>query len=183
MAGTFWPRFGSAPVLADKSTLREGARQTFAKNPNLPSGQFPRALATAWLLLTWSVCAGCGKFQQARECGTFVKTVNLWLAEPEAADGGEASDPKQVAEQSRRTAQHYAVLSHRLAALHIQAEELAPKVQRYEAMADEADRTLREVADAVDRGDLEGARQKRVTFDGVARSEPLLVKEINAICR
>jgi hypothetical protein len=130
------------------------------------------------------VCAGCGKFQQARECGTFVKTVNAWLAAPEAAIAGAASgDPKQIAEQSRRTAQHYAELSRSLAALRIQSEELAPRVQRYEEIANSAESTLRDVADALDHGDLDKARQKRVEFDTVARLEAPLVKEINGLCR
>ena len=132
------------------------------------------------------VCAGCGKFQQARECGTFVKTVNAWLAQPDAAgstDAGAPSGPKQVAEQSRRTAQHYAELSQTLANLHIQGEDLAPRVQSYEDIADNAARTLRDVADALDHGDLEKARQKRVEFDTVARREGPLVKEINGLCR
>jgi hypothetical protein len=131
-------------------------------------------------------CAGCGKFQQARECGTFVKTVNVWLSEPDAAvaaDAGTSTDPKQIAAQSRRTAEHYAELSQSLAALHIQGEELLPNVQRYQAIADDAARTLRDVAGALDRGDLDEARQKRVAFDSVARQEPALVKEINNLCR
>ena len=129
---------------------------------------------------------GCGKFQQARECGTFVKTVNAWLASPEAqnaADAGASNDPKQVAKSARRTAEHYAELSRRLAALHVQSEELLPRVQRYEQIADSAASTLREVADALDLGDLEKARQKRIDFDTVAQREPLLVNEINGLCR
>jgi hypothetical protein len=132
------------------------------------------------------IAGGCGKFQQARECGTFVKTVNAWLASPNAqnaVDAGPASDPKQVAAQARRTAEHYAELSRRLAELHVQSEELAPRVQRYEQIAGSAARTLREVADALDQGDLEKARQKRVEFDTVAQREPVLVKEINGVCR
>ena len=131
-------------------------------------------------------CAGCGKFQQARECGTFVKTVNAWLAQPDAtvSTGADVpSDPKQIAEQSRRTAQHYADLSQTLADLHIQGEDLAPRVRRYEAIADNAARTLRDVADSLDHGDLEKARQKRVEFDTVAQREAPLVKEINGLCR
>ena len=130
-------------------------------------------------------CAGCGKFQQARECGTFVKTVNAWLAQPNAAstDAGASTDPKQIAEQSRRTADHYAALSQTLADLHIQGEDLAPRVQSYEQIADNAASTLRDVADALDHGDLEKARQKRVEFDTVARREAPLVKEINGLCR
>ena len=146
-----------------------------------------RRLARRWaaslaLLLLGS---GCGKFQQARECGTFVKTVNAWLASPgaKAVDAGASSDPKQIAEDARGTAQHYTELSQSLAALHVQGEELAPRVKRYEGIADDAARTLREVADALDQGDLEKARRKRVEFDTVAQGEAPLVKEINGICR
>ena len=94
-----------------------------------------------------------------------------------------SSDPKQIAEQARRTARHYTELSQRLAALRIEGEELAPRVKRYEQIADSAALTLREVADALDHDELEKARQKRVDFDTVAQREPLLVKEINDICR
>lgn len=132
---------------------------------------------------------GCGKFQQARECGSFVKTVNAWLARPSSSgDAGTSAstapaDPKRIAEESRRTAQSYEDLSQSLAALHVQSEDLAPRVQRYEDIANSATRTLREVADALDHGDLEKARQKRVEFDTVAQAEAPLVKEINGLCR
>ena len=141
-----------------------------------------RTLICALALLS----GGCGKFQQARECGTFVKTVNAWLTSPDselAADAGTSSDPKQIAEQARRTAQHYSELSQRLSALHVEGEDLAPRVKRYEQIADSAALTLRDVADALDRGDLEKARQKRVEFDIVAQREAPLVKEINGVCR
>ena len=141
-----------------------------------------RALLCAFALLS----GGCGKFQQARECGTFVKTVNAWLASAaaeNAADAGTSNDPKQVAEQARRTAQRYAELSKRLAELRVEGEDLAPRVKRYEQIADSAAATLREVADALDRGELEKARQKRVEFDTVAQREAPLVKEINDVCR
>jgi len=142
---------------------------------------------SASMLLTLALLsAGCGKFTQARECGTFVKTVNAWLASPtptSGADAGGPSDPKQIAAEARRTADHYAELSKSLAGLHIQAEDLAPRVKSYEEIADSAATTLRQVADALDRGDLEQARQKRVDFDTVARREGPLVKEINGLCR
>jgi hypothetical protein len=139
----------------------------------------------AWLGLLL-LGSGCGKFQQARECGSFVKTVNAWLAHSSgssAADAGPLGDPKRVADESRRTAQNYEELSQSLAALHVQNEDLAPRVQRYEDIASSATRTLREVADALDHGDLEKARQKRVEFDTVAQREAPLVKEINGLCR
>lgn len=141
-----------------------------------------RALLCALAL----VAGGCGKFQQARECGTFVKTVNAWLtssAALNAASAGSSNDPKQIAEQALRTAQHYTELSQRLAALHVEGEDLAPRVERYERIADSAAQALREVADALEHGDLEKARQKRVDFDTVAQREAPLVKEINSVCR
>lgn len=138
------------------------------------------------LALSGLLSLGCGKFQQARECGTFVKTVNAWLASPGATVAGDAkaaSDPKQVAVDARRTAGHYGELSRSLAALKISSEELAPRVKRYQELADGAARTLNEVADALDRGELDQARQKRVDFDTVAKGEGPLVKEINGLCR
>jgi hypothetical protein len=129
--------------------------------------------------------SSCGKFQQARECATFVKTVNAWLASPAAqnAEAGTSTDPKQIAEQARKTAQHYSELSQSLAALHVQSEELAPRVTRYEQIADSAAQALRDVAEALDHGDLESARKKRVDFDTIAQREGPLVKEINTVCR
>jgi len=146
-----------------------------------------RSGRTGALLLAFAgLSVGCGKFQQARECGSFVKTVNAWLSLPEergTADAGASSDPKQVAVEARRTAAHYAELAQRLAALHVQSEELAPRVKRYQDIAENADRTLQEVADALEHGDLALARKKRVDFDTVAKREPALVKEINGLCR
>jgi hypothetical protein len=147
-----------------------------------PYAETGRALLCAFAL----GASGCGKFQQARECATFVKTVNAWLASPatqNAADAGASNDPKLIAEQARRTAQHYTDLSQRLAALHIETEDLAPRVTRYEQIADSAALALRDVAEALDHGDLENARKKRVDFDTVAQREAPLVKEINAVCR
>ena len=138
-----------------------------------------------WLGLSL-LASGCGKFQQARECGSFVKTVNEWLArssEASTADAGPTGDPKRVAEESRRTARNYEELAKSLAALHVQNEDLAPRVQRYEEIATAATVALRDVADAVEHGDLEKARQKRVEFDSVAQREAPLVKEINGLCR
>jgi hypothetical protein len=134
------------------------------------------------LIATAVLGSGCAKFQQARECGSFVKTVNGWLARP-APSAATASDPKAIAAESRRTAESYDQLSQSLAALHVQNEDLAPRVQRYQDIANSASRTLREVADALDHGDLEKARQKRVDFDTVAQKEAPLVKEINGLCR
>lgn len=140
-----------------------------------------------WALLGCAALSGgCGKFQQARECGSFVRTVNTWLSSPTAKVGADArgdTSPKRIAEQARHNAQQYEELEQKLEALHIQSEELAPKVERYQHIAASAARTLAELAGALERGDLESARQKRVDFDTVASGEAPLVSEINALCR
>ena len=146
----------------------------------------PRGRARFALVLLAGLGVGCGKFHQARECGTFVKLVNGWLsrsASDLAADAGSPSDPKQIALEARRTAARYSELSQSLADLHVQGDELSPRVKRYEEIATSAAQTLREVADALDRGELEKARQKRVEFEVVAQREAPLVKEINGVCR
>ena len=94
-----------------------------------------------------------------------------------------SNDPKRIADESRVTAKRYDELAQSLTALHVTAEELAPRVHRYEAIANSAASSLREVADLLQRGDLEGARKKRVDFDTVAQQEAPLVKEINDLCR
>lgn len=58
-----------------------------------------------------------------------------------------------------------------------------PRAARYQKLAREAAAALREVADAVEKGDAERARSRRVQFDDLARGEAPLVADINAVCR
>jgi hypothetical protein len=143
--------------------------------------------ASRWALVSCALLGvGCGKFQQARECGSFVRTVNTWLTSPAtklALDTNGETDPRRIAEQARQNAQHYEDLAQKLRALRVQSEELAPRVDRYVELARTSARTLRELSVALDRGELESARQKRMDFDSVASGEGPLVTEINAVCR
>jgi hypothetical protein len=127
------------------------------------------------------MASGCGKFQQARECESFVSTVNAWIgaAPHPPASGGSA---ELIAKDVRATALSYDALSSKLDGLGIQGEELRPRVQRYRNIAKNASQALRAVADALDRSDAETARKKRVEFDDIARGEGPLVDEINRIC-
>ena len=133
--------------------------------------------ALLFLLLT-----GCGKFEQARECGSFVHTVNAWLSAqpPKPAATGSA---ELIAKDARSTALRYDKLASDLTALSIKAEELRPRVDRYRNIATKAAESLRAVADALDQHDAETARKKRVEFDDIARGEAPLVQEINRLCR
>ena len=134
------------------------------------------------LLALCLLSAGCARLERARECKSFVNTVNSWLAAspPKPAAGGSA---ELIAKDARSTALRYDELLSKLDALPIQAEELGPPVQRYRDIAKNAAVALRAVADALDRSDAETARKKRVECDDIARGEVPLVEEINRICR
>jgi hypothetical protein len=139
----------------------------------------------AALVLGLFVLTSCGKFRQANECGTFAKTVNEWLAQARAPAKPAAGigDLKLIAQENRALATRYDELNKSLWSLQLESEELAPRAARYREIANKAAIALREVADDLDRNDLEAARHKRVEFDTIARSEPPLVQEINRICR
>lgn len=58
-----------------------------------------------------------------------------------------------------------------------------PRAERYQKLARGAASALRDVAEAVEKGDAEGARKRRVEFDDIARAEAPLVADINGVCR
>jgi len=58
-----------------------------------------------------------------------------------------------------------------------------PRAARYQKLAREAAAALRDVAAAVEKGDAEQARRRRIEFDDIARGEAPLVSDINAVCR
>lgn len=85
--------------------------------------------------------------------------------------------------ESRTLADRYDDLASRIDALHVSSSELLPRAQSYQKLAREAAKALRDVAQAVEKGDAEGARRRRVEFDDIARGEAPLVADINAVCR
>jgi len=80
-------------------------------------------------------------------------------------------------------AERYDDLAQRIDGLQLTSAELMPRAQRYQKLAREAAGALRDVAVAVEAGDAEAARRRRVEFDDLARGEGPLVEEINRICR
>jgi len=126
--------------------------------------------------------AGCGKFRKAKECSVLAETVSAWMASAPAPDTSIAEKPR-LATEARATARRYEDLDRKLAALAIKSEELVPSLNRYRSMAREAARSLDDVAVALESGDVERARRRRVEFDATARAEAPLVAEINAACR
>ena len=77
----------------------------------------------------------------------------------------------------------YEDLARQIDALHLTSPELLPRARRYQKLSREAAAALRDVAAAVEKGDNEAARQRRVQFDDIARGETPLVTDINAVCR
>lgn len=94
-----------------------------------------------------------------------------------------APSPADAARDSRALAERYDALSTRLEALDLHSSELLPRATRYQKLTREAAHALRDVAQAVERGDADGARRRRVEFDDIAKAEAPLVADINSICR
>jgi hypothetical protein len=128
---------------------------------------------------------GCSKFQTARECGTFVEAIRNWKgqAKPSPSAAASPTSPAAASVESLALAERYDDLGRRIDALHLTSAELAPYAARYQKLSREASAALRDVADAVAKGDAEGARKRRVQFDDIARGEAPLVSDINTLCR
>ncbi len=84
---------------------------------------------------------------------------------------------------SRALAERYDDLAKRIDALQLESSALLPPARRYQKLSREAAAALRDVAAAVEKGDAEGARRRRVEFDDISRGEAPLVAEINNVCR
>lgn len=127
---------------------------------------------------------GCSKFRTARECGSFVAAIGAWKGQaPGAPASGAPRTLAAASSESRSLAERYDDLSRRIDGLRIESVELVPRAARYQQLAREAGRALRDVAAAVEKGDGEAARRRRVQFEDLASGEAALVAEINALCR
>jgi hypothetical protein len=129
-------------------------------------------------------CAGCSKFQTARECGVFVAAIKTWKEQaPKPVASAPVPSPAAASSESRALAERYDALAQRIDDLHLTSTELLPRATSYQKLARAAAAALRDVAEAVEREDAERARQRRIEFDDIARGEAPLVADINAVCR
>ena len=127
---------------------------------------------------------GCSKFQTARECGNFVETIKAWKGQaPAPVASASALTPSVASVESRALAERYDDLAARIDRLHLTSPDLVPRAIRYQKLARGAAAALRDVAEAVEKGDAEGARRRRVEFDDISRGEAPLVVDINDVCR
>jgi hypothetical protein len=113
-----------------------------------------------------------------------VAAINAWKAEaPKPAASVVAPSMASASLESRALAERYDTLGKRIDELRLSSPELVPRAVRYQKLSREAAAALREVAAAVERGDAEGARRRRIQFDDIARGEAPLVADINSVCR
>lgn len=126
---------------------------------------------------------GCAKFQTARECGTFVGAIKAWKGQSSPAASAPVTSPAEASLEASALAGRYDDLAARIDALHLKSAELVPRAKRYQKLAREAAKSLRDVSEAVEKGDAALARQRRVQFEDIARGEAPLVADINAVCR
>jgi len=128
-------------------------------------------------------CAGgCGKFRKNRECTDLAQRVNTFINDSKSRGVPNYADPKQVARESRQLAERYKKLDTELFTLRVETAELAPHVEAYRKLAEQAAGALEGAAVALEKHDLELARTRRNDFDRAAKQEPALVKTINDVC-
>jgi hypothetical protein len=134
-------------------------------------------------LLLASVCVtACGKFRKNRECTDLAQKVNGFIDDSKDGTTAAYAESPAVVRESRKLAERYRKLSTELGAVRIESTELAPRVEAYRKLADEAATALEGAALALEKQDLELARTRRKDFDRAAKLEPALVKAINDSC-
>jgi len=126
---------------------------------------------------------GCAKFQTARECGTFASAIEQWRGQAKPVASAPAASPSAASSDARALADRYDDLAKRIDALKLTSDELVPRAERYQKLSREAAKALRDVAAAVEKGDAETARRRRVEFDDISHGEAPLVADINGVCR
>lgn len=111
--------------------------------------------------------------------------IKTWKgqAAPASSAPAPAAAPSAAWADSQKLADRYDELARRIDALHLTSAELVPRAERYQKLARGAATALRDVAASVEKGDAEGARQRRIEFDDIARAEAPLVVDINDVCR
>jgi hypothetical protein len=146
---------------------------------SMASVSFVRLTVVALVL---SLLSGCGRFRKAKECDLLAKTVSAWLAR-QPAPSAASTEPKKLAIATRTTAARYEELDRELAALDVKSRDLTSRVARYRKIAVQSARALEDAASALERGNVDLARQRRVEFDETMKAESALVAEINSTCR
>ncbi|HEY3233388.1 MAG TPA: hypothetical protein VGJ84_01645 [Polyangiaceae bacterium] len=125
---------------------------------------------------------GCTKFKQLKECNQFIRVVNASKQELDAQPRAKNPDVATVVKETRDLSVRFEKLAAKVTALDVTAPKLKPHVDKYQAVAEQAAATLRDVASAVEKMDAKAAKEKQREFDQAAKTEDQLVEAINAVC-
>jgi methyl-accepting chemotaxis protein len=140
-----------------------------------------RHLAAAGLIAL-SV-SGCGKIKKTSECNTFIDKVNASLKEIEKHTSTKAENEAQTISGMKRLGDLYEQLAKDVGAIEIATPELKKHVGDYQAMAQRASTTSRDVASAVEAKDGDRIDKAQKEFDQIVKQEDELVNKINSYCQ
>jgi methyl-accepting chemotaxis protein len=161
--GIDWPICGGA-ILSD---ARGG-----------PTGAWRCAIA---LTLVVGLCGGCGAPKKIEECNGLVGVINAGVDRIEKGSNG-SSDASAAVAELRKLAESMEDIGKRSAALRLSLPELRKFSQEYQQMASEVATAARQLADAVDKVDLEAKTTAQESMDKALRREDPLVEAINKFC-
>lgn len=126
---------------------------------------------------------GCGKIKKTSECNTFIDKVNTSLKEIEKHTSTKAENEAQTISGMKRLGELYDQLAKDVGAIEIATPDLKKQVGDYQAMAQKAAATSREVASAVEAKDGDKIDKAQKEFDQIVKQEDELVNKINSYCQ
>ena len=127
--------------------------------------------------------AGCGKIKKTSECNTFIDKVNTSLKEIEKHTSTKAENEAQTISGMKRLGELYDQLAKDVGGIEITTPDLKKQVDDYQAMAQKAASTSREVASAVEAKDGDKIDKAQKEFDQIVKQEDELVNKINSYCQ
>lgn len=119
---------------------------------------------------------------RAKECQEFIGTVNETLREIDARPQPKPDDVKALTAHRQALADKYKSLAVEVSRLQLTEPELVDKAKRYSGLAQDAGAALTSGVKALNAQDPKAAEASQREFDGVAKQEAALVREINDLC-
>ncbi|MBK9000624.1 MAG: hypothetical protein IPM35_33295 [Myxococcales bacterium] len=129
-------------------------------------------------LLALSLLSGCGYFRRVGECRRLAVRVNTALDEIAAAHDAGGATP----ESHRDLASRYEVLAGDVESSSRRDDALGKTLKEYSLAFTETARSLRALADAMDKQDPIAASRLRREMGNLARRDKTLVARIDGLC-
>jgi methyl-accepting chemotaxis protein len=140
-----------------------------------------RRLVPALAVLSILSLLACGAPKKIEECNALVGVINEGVDRIQKGSSSGANASAAVAEL-RELADAMEEIGKRSAAVRLSLPELRKYSQEYQQMASEVSTAARELADAVDKVDLEAKTAAQEAMDKALRREDPLVEAINKFC-